>query len=121
MLFVQMDITAEPRTTTAKIQNITNLAIILLGFSVKLTDGQRSAAVDEVRQRAAPINLLVEVEHELTAVKDSILEVVDEMNSVKITCIDTELTEHAVAKIILIIIQHFLLTTRLQDLLPYAP
>ena len=97
MLFVQTDITAEPRTTTAKIQNITNLAIILLGFSVKLTDSQWSAAVNEVRQRASLIKLLIEVKHELAAIEDCVLEVVDELDRIEVAGVDAQHTEHAVA------------------------
>ena len=54
------------------------------------------------------------MKHEFVAVKHSILEIVGEMNSAEVAGIDTELAEHAVAEVILIIYQLTLFLSRLR-------
>ena len=36
--------------------------------------------------------------HQLVAVEDCILEIVDKLDGAEVTCVDTKLTEHAVAQ-----------------------
>ena len=65
--------------------------------------------LDEVWKATALINLLVKVHHQLVAVEDCILEIVDKLDCTEVTCVHTELAEHAVAQVVLVIYQLALL------------
>ena len=61
-------------------------------------------------------NLLVEVQHQLRAVEDGILKVICELDGVEVAGVGTELAEHAVAQVVLIVVKHLLLLSRLRIL-----
>ena len=71
----------------------------LLGFSVKLTNLKRCATFDEVGQRTALVNLLIQVEHQFAAVEHSVLEIIRKLDGIEVAGVRTELAEHAVAQV----------------------
>ena len=56
------------------------------------------------------------MEYQLIAVEYRILKIICELDSVKVAGIRTELAEHAVTKVVQIIVQHFLLLARFRIL-----
>ena len=70
--------------------------------------------VQEVGQRTAVVNFLVEVKHKLAAFERGILEIVSKLDCIEIAGIRTELAEHAVAQVVLIVIKHLFLLARLR-------
>ena len=56
-----------------------------------------------------PTYLLIKVHHQLVAVEDCILEIVDKLDCTEVTCVHTEFAEHAVAQVVLVIYQLALL------------
>ena len=106
MRFVVTHMTADPRITAAKMQNITILAIFSYSFfcfGVKRSDFEVGAAVDDVRQRAALVHFLVEVKHECFAVEYRVLEIVYKLDCVEVAGVHAEFAEHAVAEVVLIV------------------
>ena len=75
-----------------------------------------SATFEEVRQRTTLVDFLVEVEHQFRAVKHGVLEIIRKLDGVEVAGVGTELAEHAVAQIVLIIVEHLLFLTRLRIL-----
>ena len=55
--------------------------------------------------------------NQLITIEYRVLEIIHELNSSEVTSIDTKLTEHAVTKVILVVIKLFLLATRFRVLL----
>ena len=56
------------------------------------------------------------MEHQLAAVEHSILEIIRKLDGVEVAGVGTKLAEHAVAKIVLIIVEHLLLLACLRIL-----
>ena len=56
------------------------------------------------------------MEHQLRAVEYSVLEIIRKLDGVEVAGVSTELAEHAVAQVVLIIVEHLLLFTCLRIL-----
>ena len=56
------------------------------------------------------------MEHQLRAVKHGVLEIIRKLDGVEVAGVGTELAEHAVAQVVLIIVEHLLFLTRLRIL-----
>ena len=49
-------------------------------------DTSLQATLDEVRKRTTLVNLFVEMQNQFTAIEDSILEIINELNGVALRC-----------------------------------
>lgn len=57
---------------------------------------------------ASLIHFLIKVKHQAVAVEHSVLEIICKLYCIEVSGVRTELAEHAVAKVVLIVIEHLL-------------
>ena len=89
------------------------IAVLLL-LSVKLTYFPLGTTVEDVGQRTTLVYFLVKMKYQFAAIERGVLEVVCKLNCVEVAGIRTELAEHAVTQVVLIVVEHLLLLARLR-------